>query len=79
MSTHETADTGEAERFRADLAGVDPTSFKKTTLKRHNPRTVRKNAAEAYRGYLITHATKSADLYRRMEGAWYGIVLGATR
>ncbi|WP_406014594.1 hypothetical protein OG520_24270 [Streptomyces sp. NBC_00984] len=29
------------------------------------------------RGRLIIHVTKSADLYHRVEGTWYGIVLGA--
>ncbi|MEU2155692.1 hypothetical protein ABZ532_11880 [Streptomyces sp. NPDC019396] len=79
VSIHESADVGEAERFWADLAGVAPSDFKKASLKRHNPRTTRKNITEAYRGCLIIYVTKSADLYRRMEGAWYGIVLGATR
>ncbi|MFD7879961.1 hypothetical protein ACFV5G_38800 [Streptomyces sp. NPDC059766] len=53
-------------------------SFQRATLKRHNPRTNRKNTGEAYHGCLIVYVTKSAELYRRMEGAWYGIVLGAT-
>ncbi|MET9434767.1 hypothetical protein [Streptomyces sp. NPDC006551] len=77
VSIHETADVAEAESFWAGLAGVDVTAFQRATLKRHNPKTVRKNTAEAYRGCLVIYVTKSADLYRRMEGAWYGIVLGA--
>ncbi|MFE7775647.1 hypothetical protein ACFU5O_17445 [Streptomyces sp. NPDC057445] len=77
VSIHETADVDEAERFWAALADVDAGTFKKATLKRHNPRTTRKNTGETYRGCLIIHVTRSADLYRRMEGAWYGIVLGA--
>nr|WP_189886438.1 hypothetical protein [Streptomyces xantholiticus] len=28
-------------------------------------------------GYTDIHLAKSADLRRRTEGAWYGIVLGA--
>ncbi|MFF1646345.1 hypothetical protein [Streptomyces sp. NPDC058240] len=40
-------------------------------------RTTRKNTTETYRGCLIIYVTKSADLYRRVEGTWYGIVLGA--
>ncbi|MEU6946784.1 helix-turn-helix domain-containing protein [Streptomyces sp. NPDC046316] len=77
VSIHETADVAEAERFWAVLAGVDASTFQKATLKRHNPKTVRKNTAEAYRGCLVVYVTRSAELYRRMEGAWYGIVLGA--
>ncbi|MEU9745639.1 hypothetical protein [Streptomyces niveus] len=77
VSIHETADIPGAEAFWADLAGVDVAALQKTTLKKHNPKTKRKNTADTYRGCLIIYVTKSADLYRRMEGAWYGIVLGA--
>ncbi|MFE9572109.1 helix-turn-helix domain-containing protein [Streptomyces sp. NPDC006692] len=77
VSIHESADVAEAERFWADLAGVDASTFHRATLKKHNPRTKRKNTEEAYRGCLVIYVTKSADLYRRVEGAWYGIVLGA--
>ncbi|MER8072013.1 hypothetical protein ABTZ59_27305 [Streptomyces sp. NPDC094034] len=77
VSIHESANVPEAVRFWADLVGVDPSIFQKTTLKKHNPKTARKNTSDAYRGCLIIYVTKSADLYRRVEGAWYGIVLGA--
>jgi hypothetical protein len=40
-------------------------------------RMANKNASEACRDCLIIYVTESAELYRRMEGAWYGIVLGA--
>ncbi|MFF9524379.1 hypothetical protein ACF1DV_20720 [Streptomyces achromogenes] len=75
---HESADVAAAERYWADLVGVDPGSFSRTTLKRHNPKTVRKNVGEAYRGCLVISVLQSADLYRRIEGTWYGIV-GAVR
>jgi hypothetical protein len=77
VSIHESADASEAERFWADLAEVDASVFQRATLKKHNPRTTRKNTTDAYRGCLVIYVTQSADLYRRMEGAWYGIVLGA--
>ncbi|MFF7778525.1 hypothetical protein ACFZCG_29415 [Streptomyces tanashiensis] len=77
VSIHESADVAAAESFWAELAGVDGSTFQKPTLKRHNPRTVRKNTAESYRGCLIIYVTRSAELYRRMEGAWYGIVEAA--
>ncbi|SFY29252.1 hypothetical protein OH786_21080 [Streptomyces atratus] len=77
VSIHESGDVAGAERFWADLAGVPASSLQKATLKKHNPRTTRKNTAETYRGCLIIYVTKSADLYRRVEGTWYGIVLGA--
>ncbi|MEU3605728.1 hypothetical protein AB0E83_09780 [Streptomyces sp. NPDC035033] len=74
LMIHETADVAEAERYWAELVGADPSRFNKTTLKRHNPKTVRKNVGAEYRGCLVMRVLGSADLYRRIEGAWYGIV-----
>ncbi|MGP8301323.1 hypothetical protein ACTPOK_26040 [Streptomyces inhibens] len=76
---HESADVGAAERFWADLVGIDRSDLGKTTLKKHNPKTARKNVGESYRGCLSIRVTQGADLYRRIEGWWYGIVLGAER
>ncbi|MCF0081049.1 hypothetical protein [Streptomyces lomondensis] len=76
---HESADVAGAERYWADLVGAERSAFNKTTLKRHNPKTVRKNTGDSYRGCLAIKVRKSADLYRRIEGSWYGIVLGATQ
>lgn len=42
LMIHESADVAAAERYWADLVGADHI-FNKTTLKKHNPRTVRKN------------------------------------
>ncbi|MER7202257.1 hypothetical protein CG723_27340 [Streptomyces sp. CB01635] len=60
-----------------EVVGVDASVFSKPTIKKHNPRTVRKNTGENYHGCLVIYVRQSAELYRRMEGAWYGIVLGA--
>ena len=68
-----------AEAYWAEVVGVDASAFSKTTIKKHNPRTVRKNVGETYHGCLVIYVRQSAELYRRMEGAWYGIVLGAGR
>jgi transcriptional regulator with XRE-family HTH domain len=76
---HESADVAGAERYWADLVGADRSAFNKTTLKRHNPKTVRKNTGNSYRGCLVIKVHRSADLYRRIEGSWYGIVLGAVQ
>lgn len=51
----------------------------KTTLKKHNPKTVRKNVGGDCRGCLKVIAAGSADLCRRIEGWWYGIVVAAAR
>ncbi|MFJ3304850.1 hypothetical protein ACIPSA_17335 [Streptomyces sp. NPDC086549] len=75
---HETADVTAAERYWADLVGIDVSQLQRTTLKKHNPKTVRKNVGEAYHGCLVIRVLQGAELYRRIEGAWYGIV-GAVR
>ncbi|MFZ3570070.1 hypothetical protein ACOKM5_23985 [Streptomyces sp. BH097] len=75
---HESADVPAAEQYWADLVDSDRDAFYKTTLKKHNPKTVRKNVGEAYRGCLAIKVLQSAELYRRIEGAWYGIVGAAS-
>ncbi|MFI2260776.1 hypothetical protein [Streptomyces tubercidicus] len=74
---HESADVQAAERYWGDVTGVDPSTFGKTTLKKHNPKTVRKNVGADYHGCLMIRVLQCAELYRRIEGWWYGIVLGA--
>ncbi|MGR6970905.1 hypothetical protein ACU639_15105 [Streptomyces cynarae] len=71
---HETADVAAAEEFWATHVGVEREAFLKTTLKKHNPSTNRKNTDETYHGCLRVDVRGAADLYRRIEGWWYGIV-----
>jgi len=75
---HMTADVEGAKRYWADLAGVDVSQFQKTTIKKHNPTTVRKNVGDTYRGCLVIRVSQGADLYRRIEGWWTGMVAGIT-
>lgn len=65
---HETADVDAAERYWADLVGIDRALLGKTILKKHNPATVRKNTGATYRGCLGIKVRQGADLYRRIEG-----------
>ncbi|MBT2901136.1 hypothetical protein [Streptomyces sp. McG3] len=76
---HETADVMAAEQFWATLTGAEPSAFGKTSLKKHTPKTNRKNVGESYRGCLAVRVLKSAELYRRIEGSWCGIVGAAKR
>ncbi|MEU0766451.1 helix-turn-helix domain-containing protein [Streptomyces albogriseolus] len=75
---HMTADVEGAKRYWADLVGVDVSVFQKTTIKKHNPATVRKNVGDTYRGCLVVRVSQGADLYRRIEGWWTGMVSGIT-
>jgi predicted transcriptional regulator len=65
---HESADVAAAQRFWLDVTGAHTAQFRSPTLKRHNPRTVRKNTGEDYHGCLRIDVRRSADLYRKIEG-----------
>ncbi len=79
LMIHESADAAAARRHWAALVGVDAAAFGATTLKRHNPKTVRKNVGGGYRGCLEVRVRDAAELYRRVEGWWYGIVEASKR
>jgi hypothetical protein len=65
---HETADANAAKQFWAGVTGVDPEQFKRTVIKRHSPKTVRKNVGEDYHGCLVINVLGGAELYQRIEG-----------
>ena len=73
VNIHESADVERATRFWADVLGIDPADFAKPVLKRHNPKTVRKNTGEAYVGCLVIGVRQGRTLYREVEGLWRGI------
>lgn len=77
VQIHESADVPAAVRFWADVTGIPEERFGKTTLKRHNPKTVRKNVGDTYHGCLSIRVLKGAELYRRIDGWMAGIVHGA--
>jgi hypothetical protein len=78
---HESADVEAAQRFWLDLTGAQPSQFRMPVLKRHNPKTVRKNVGEGYHGCLRIDVRRSGNLYRKIEGwaaaAMSGLVLSA--
>jgi transcriptional regulator with XRE-family HTH domain len=73
LSIHESADVASATQFWAGVVGVPAESFAKAALKRHNPKTLRKNTGEAYRGCLVVGVRRSRLLYQRMAGTWQGV------
>lgn len=73
---HESADVEAAQRFWLELTGVQPGQFRRPTLKRHNPRTVRKNIGADYHGCLTINVRLGADLYRKIDG-WATAVMAA--
>ncbi len=77
VQIHERADVLAAEQFWLRVTGADPAQFHSTQLKRHNPRTVRKNVGADYHGCLRIDVLQSADLYRRIEG-WFRAATAVT-
>jgi hypothetical protein len=65
---HETADVESAQRFWLEVTGATIDQFATPALKRHNPKTVRKNVGDTYHGCLRIDVHRSADLYRKIEG-----------
>jgi hypothetical protein len=65
---HESADVESAQRFWLEVTDASPDQFRSPTLKRHNPKTVRKNVGEGYHGCLRIAVRRSSDLYHKIEG-----------
>ena len=74
IQIHESADISVAERFWSQVTGVAVERFNRTVLKRHNPKTVRKNVGSTYAGCLRISVRRSTELYRRIVGWYEGIV-----
>jgi hypothetical protein len=67
VTIHESADVAAAQRFWQQVVELPVEQFSRPTLKRHNPRTVRKNTGDDYHGCLIVRVRKGAELYRQIE------------
>ncbi|MGH3326570.1 MAG: hypothetical protein ACRDPT_02010 [Streptomycetales bacterium] len=76
---HETADLEAATTYWADLVGIPAEAFAKPVIKRHSPKTNRRNLRENYRGCLQITVLQSAELYRQIDGWATGLMLGAQR
>lgn len=72
---HETAGVEAVTEHWMAFAGVERSAFDVPNIKRHNPKTVRKNTGEDYRGCLQIRVRKSAELYRRIDG-WAHAAMG---
>lgn len=74
VSIHESADVAAAERWWAGFVGVSPGAFRKATLKRHDPVTVRRNTGAEYRGCLIVRVRRGREVYWLIEGIVRSVV-----
>jgi transposase len=77
VAIHENADIAAALRFWSDVVETPAELFLRPTLKRHNPRTPRKNVGRRYHGCLAVEVRRSADLNSRIRGWFDGIVAGS--
>lgn len=77
LSVHESADVAATEAWWQRTLGLPPGQFRRATLKRHKPVTVRKNVGEQYRGCLVVRVLKPAAVYDAIEGWWQRLVSAA--
>lgn len=68
LSIHESADIEAAQAWWAKELGLPAERFKRPTLKRHNPKTVRYNTGSDYHGCLVINVPRSRELYWQIEG-----------
>ena len=68
VSIHESADPDAAVRWWAQRLRLPVERFGRSTLKRHNPTTVRRNTGDDYHGCLVITVPRSRALYWRIEG-----------
>jgi hypothetical protein len=71
---HETADADVAAAWWARELKIPPDRFRKPTIKRHVPTTVRHNVDCDYHGCLVIYVPRSRELYWRVEGVVQTIV-----
>jgi hypothetical protein len=74
---HENADAAQAQDYWQDVTGLEPRQFRRPSIKRHNPKTVRKNTGANYYGCLVLYVRSSSELYRQIEGWASGAMTGA--
>ena len=73
LNIHESADEGDALAWWAGELDWPVDAFQRTTFKRHNPRTVRKNTGDSYHGCMVVSVLQSKHLYRVLDGIVRGL------
>lgn len=75
---HESADVPAAQAFWQRVTSLPADQFRRPTLKRHNPKTVRKNTGDQSHGCLIIGVRRSTEPYRQIQG-WTAAAMAARR
>jgi len=79
VQIHESADAEAAQQFWLEVTGLDTAQFRRPALKRHNPKTVRKNTGHDYHGCLRIDVLRGTGLYRKIEGWAAGAMCAGER
>ncbi|MDQ6728651.1 MAG: helix-turn-helix domain-containing protein [Actinomycetota bacterium] len=78
LHIHESANVNDALRHWSEHVEVDAGTFLTTILKKHKPRTVRRNIGPSYHGCLCVEVRRSAELNLRIEGWCEGLATAST-
>ena len=77
LHIHQSADATEAIAFWSRVVEAPASQFGNTTIKTHNPKTVRRNVGEDYHGCLVVYVRNSASLNLQIEGWFEGLSAAA--
>jgi hypothetical protein len=75
---HETADEAAARHWWATQLGRSADQFMRSTIKRHSPKTIRKNVGADYHGCLTVTVLQSRLLYQLLDGLFQAVAAGST-
>lgn len=73
LHIHELADEVSARHWWSQHTGVPLEQFRRSTIKRHNPRTVRHSVGAEYRGCLCVQVLQGRQLYEVLDGLVRGL------
>ena len=62
------------KRFWSKVVQLPSSSFAQSVIKKHKPKTKRKNINSNYKGLLVIRVKRSTSLNRRIQGWIYGII-----
>ena len=79
LSIHESADVRCSERWWSEQLGFPIEALSPAALKRHQPRTIRRNVGDDYHGCLRVRVARSGWLYCAIEGWWRALAVGSKR
>jgi hypothetical protein len=73
VSIHESGDAEGAVRWWCERLELPLERFQPTTVKKHAPKTNRRNVGEDYHGCLVIRVPRSRELYWKLEGVIDGL------